>query len=101
MTNKLGTLSLSVLIGMCAPNRLLPQVASPKDTPQVTTAGVTFAAPAGWSVSPSGSAISVVAPEADTHVVVLDEKSPDAATAVRASMGHLQTRLHEAVTNLR
>ena len=51
MTNRLRTLWLSVLIGMYAPNRLLPQDASPKDTPQVTAAGVTFAAlPDGLSL---------------------------------------------------
>ena len=82
MTNRLRTLWLSVLIGMYAPNRVWPQDASPKDTPQVTAAGVTFTAPAGWSVSSGASAISVVAPEGDTKVVVLDERSQDAATAV-------------------
>lgn len=82
MTNRLRTLWLSVLIGMYTPNLVWPQDASPKDTPQVTAAGVTFAAPAGWSVSSGASAISVVAPEGDTKVVVLDERSQDAATAV-------------------
>ena len=91
MTNRLRTLWLSVLIGMYAPNRVWPQDASPKDTPQVTAAGVTFAAPAGWSVSSSASAISVVAPEGDTNVVVLDERSPDAPTAV-AQHGPLTNR---------
>ena len=66
---------------MCA-NYLLSQDTSSKDTPQVTAAGVTFATPAGWSVSSKLPAISVVAPEGDVHVVVFDEKAPDAATAV-------------------
>ena len=82
MTHKVRALWLSVLIGICAPNHLLPQEAGPKGTPQVTGAGVTFSTPEGWPVSTVSSAISAVAPEGDTHVAVLDEKAPDAATAV-------------------
>ena len=53
------------------------------DTGQKTAAGVTFKAPAGWSVSSDrASSISVLAPEGDTHVVVLDEKAADAGKAV-------------------
>ena len=48
----------------------------------MTAAGVAFTAPAGWSVAGNSSAISVLAPEDDTHVVVLDEKAADAASAV-------------------
>ncbi len=74
---------LSVLVGFLAlSHQLLPQDFSPKNTPQVTAAGVTFATPAGWSVSSNSSAISVVTPEGDTHVVVLDEKAPAAAAAI-------------------
>ena len=75
-------LCLFVLIGVCLPNHLLPQDSGAKNTPQVTAAGVTFATPAGWSVSSDQAAISVLSPEGDTHVVVLDEKAPNAATAV-------------------
>ena len=82
MTSDPRALLLSVLIGICAANSLLPQDSSPKDTPQVTPAGVTFATPAGWSVSSDASSISALAPEGDAHVVVLDQKAPDAATAV-------------------
>ena len=82
MINKGRALWLSVLIGICAPNQLLPQDSGAKNIPEVTAAGVTFAAPSGWSVSSDQAAISVLAPEGDTHVVVLDEKAPDAATAV-------------------
>ncbi len=58
------------------------------DTGQKTGAGVTFSAPAGWTVrADSATAISVLAPEADTHVVVLDEKAADAATAVVQAWG--------------
>ena len=82
MINKVRALWLSLLIGICAPNHLLPEDSGAKNIPQVTVAGVTFAAPAGWSVSSDRAAIFVLAPEGDTHVVVLDEKAPDAATAV-------------------
>ena len=82
MINKVRALWLAVLIGICAPNHLLPQDSGAKNIPQVTAAGVTFATPAGWSVSSDQRTISVLAPESDTHVVVVDEKAPDAATAV-------------------
>ena len=73
---------LFVLIGICAPNYLFAQDSNAKGTPQSTATGVTFTTPAGWSVSSDASGISAVAPEGDTHVVVLDEKAPDAVTAV-------------------
>jgi len=82
MTNRVRAWWLSVLIGMCAPHHLLPQDAGTKGTPQVTAAGVTFTTPEGWPISTNSSAISVLSPEGDTHVAVLDEKAPDAATAV-------------------
>jgi len=82
MINKFRALWLSVLIGICAPNHLLPQDSGAKNIAQVTTAGVTFATPAGWSVSSDQGSISVLAPEGDTHFVVLDETAPDAAAAV-------------------
>ena len=83
MISRIRALWLSVLIGICSPNYLLPQNSTAKDIPQATAAGVTFATPAGWSVSSDSSGVSVLAPEGDTHVVVFDEKAPDAATAVR------------------
>ena len=73
---------LFILIGICSPNHALPQDSSAKNAPQTTAAGVTFATPAGWPVSGDRSAISVTAPEGDTRLIVLDEKAPDAATAV-------------------
>jgi CubicO group peptidase (beta-lactamase class C family) len=82
MISRIRALWLSVLIGIWAPNHLFPQNSSAKDIPQVTAAGVTFATPAGWSVSSDSSDVSVLAPEGDTHVVVFDEKAPDAAAAV-------------------
>lgn len=83
MMSRADVLCLSVLVGICAPSHLLPQDSGPKNTPQATAAGVTFATPAGWSFSSANrSAISTVAPEGDTHVVVLDEKAPNAAAAI-------------------
>ena len=74
---------ISVLVGICVPSPLLPQQNSaPKNTAQVTPDGVTFTTPAGWSVSSTPSAISVTAPEGDSHVAVLDEKASDAASAI-------------------
>jgi CubicO group peptidase (beta-lactamase class C family) len=75
-----------ILMGVCAAYSVFAQ-ASPStpltsDTAQKTAAGVTFTAPAGWSVNADNtSAISVLAPEGDLHVVVLDEQAADAATA--------------------
>ncbi len=63
-------LLLSVLLGIGSPAYLFPQVspgkALEKDTPQTTAAGVTFTAPAGWSVSGTTAAITILAPEGDT-----------------------------------
>lgn len=52
------------------------------DTPRTTPGGVPFTVPAGWSVGGDSSSISILAPEADTHVVIFDEQAPDAASAV-------------------
>ena len=83
MISRVRALCLSAVVGIFATShQLLPQESSRKNTPQVTAAGVTFATPAGWPVSSDSSAISVAAPEGDTHVVVLDEKSPSAAAAI-------------------
>jgi CubicO group peptidase (beta-lactamase class C family) len=82
MTNEVRAICLSALIGIFEPNQLLPQSASPNNVPQVTAAGVTFATPEGWTVASDSGAITAIAPENDTHVVVLDEKAADAATAV-------------------
>lgn len=82
MLQRVHAFLLSMVIAICSPSKLLPQDSSVKDTPQVTAAGVAFTAPAGWSVAGNSSAISVLAPEGDTHVVVLDEKAADAAAAV-------------------
>lgn len=62
---------------------ILALAALAQDQPQKTAAGITFTTPAGWTTDATKpSAISVVAPEGDTHIVVLDEQAADAATAV-------------------
>jgi CubicO group peptidase (beta-lactamase class C family) len=81
MTNRVRVIWLSVLIGTCAPGQLLPEN-NPQNVPQKTPAGVTFATPGAWTVASDSGRITATAPESDTHVVVLDEKAPDAATAV-------------------
>src|SRR5215510_8563918 len=78
MLTRVRAVWLSVLIGICSPNYLSPQ----DSVARVTAAGVTFTAPGQWSVAGNPSAISLLAPEGDTHVVVLDEKAADAAAAI-------------------
>jgi CubicO group peptidase (beta-lactamase class C family) len=64
-----------------------PQAAATKaqplasDTPSTTTAGHTFIAPAGWTVSVKGKATIVEAPEGDSRIVFVDVAAmePDAA----------------------
>ena len=52
------------------------------DTPRSTPAGVTFTAPAGWSVLPQDPAVILEPPEADSHIVVgVQAKDSDAAAA--------------------
>jgi hypothetical protein len=81
MTSKARAICLSILIGMYAPGPLLPQD-NPQNVPQKTAAGVAFTTPGGWTVASDSGMITATAPEGDTHVVVLDEKASDAATAV-------------------
>jgi CubicO group peptidase (beta-lactamase class C family) len=51
------------------------------DTPQSTTQGNRFVAPAGWSIRTSGAAVILTAPETDSRVALVDVRdvSPDAA----------------------
>jgi len=61
-----------------APERLVA------DTPR-TTAGATFTAPAGWSILSGKNMEILEAPEADTHIVIVDNQAADAAAAVAAA----------------
>lgn len=82
MLTRARALWLSILIGLCCTTYVLAQGVLSKNTTQTTTAGATFTAPAGWSVAGTYPAVSLLAPEGDTHIAVLDEKAADAATAV-------------------
>jgi CubicO group peptidase (beta-lactamase class C family) len=63
---------------------------APKPTPQIVTqdtavtslAGATFTLPAGWSMTSEVSSNTLQPPEPDTHLILLEERAPDAATAV-------------------
>ena len=92
MVYRMRTCLLSILVVLCSACFLFAQASDSTrlaaDTRQKTGSGVTFTAPAGWTVRADGAAtISVLAPEADTQVVVLDEKAADATTAVAQAWG--------------
>jgi CubicO group peptidase (beta-lactamase class C family) len=56
------------------------------DTPQTTTMGATFIAPAGWTVAVRGAATILEAPEHDSHIALVDvPKAADADAAVAAA----------------
>jgi len=56
------------------------------DTPSATTAGNTFIAPLGWSLSVRGAATILEAPEAGSYVALVDLAEPrDADAAVAAA----------------
>jgi CubicO group peptidase (beta-lactamase class C family) len=60
------------------------------DTPQTTSLGNTFIAPAGWSVSTRGPATLVEAPEGDSRIVIVDVRANDADGAVAAAWAAYQ-----------
>ncbi len=62
------------------------------DTPQVTSAGHGFVAPAGWSVKAMGSAVILTAPEGGSHVALVDVIAKDADAAVAAAWAAYDAR---------
>jgi len=52
------------------------------DTPRVTTAGVSFTVPAGWSIMTVKNVVILQPPEPDTHIAIVDTQATDAAGAV-------------------
>ncbi len=54
------------------------------DTPTTTVGGNTFIAPAGWSLSVSGPATFIEAPEGGSRIVLVDVEAEDAEGAVAA-----------------
>ncbi|HEY6176315.1 MAG TPA: serine hydrolase domain-containing protein [Kofleriaceae bacterium] len=55
------------------------------DTPQTTTAGNSFIAPAGWSISVLGDETLLAAPEADSWIALVDVRATDVDAAVKAA----------------
>jgi CubicO group peptidase (beta-lactamase class C family) len=56
-----------------------------RDTPRTTTAGNTFMAPAGWSVSAQGPATILEPPESGSAIALVDVRAPSADSAVAAA----------------
>jgi len=62
----------------------------PADSPRVTTAGNTFIAPAGWTVTVRGNATILEAPEVGSRIVLVDVlQAADADEAVAAAWAAL------------
>ena len=57
----------------------------PADTPQTTTLGATFIAPAAWTVTQRGPATILAPPEGDSHIALVDVRAADADAAVAAA----------------
>jgi CubicO group peptidase (beta-lactamase class C family) len=51
------------------------------DTPKATSAGATFTLPGGWGITRRGPLVVVDAPEADSHVALVDVDAKDARDA--------------------
>jgi CubicO group peptidase (beta-lactamase class C family) len=56
-----------------------------KDTPTTTTAGTTFLAPAGWTVTVRGPATIVEAPETGSRIAIVDVEAAGPDEAVKAA----------------
>ena len=52
------------------------------ETKRSTPGGATFSAPAGWSIRTAPSMIVLDAPEADSHLALVDVRAADASAAV-------------------
>ncbi len=57
----------------------------PADSPQVTSAGHGFVAPAGWSLHAKESVVILTAPEGGSHVALVDVIATDSDAAVAAA----------------
>ena len=55
------------------------------NTPRSTPAGVTFTAPAGWSVLSQDPAVILEPPEADSHIAVVGVQAKDSEAAAAAA----------------
>src|SRR5262249_22198858 len=79
-----GVLLTSLLTSMPRTRALRAQ-ALPADTPQATTQGATFIAPAGWSMEVRGPATILTPPEGDSHIALIDVRATDADAAIAAA----------------
>jgi CubicO group peptidase (beta-lactamase class C family) len=52
------------------------------DSPRTTSAGATFTAPAGWTITVSGAVVVLDPPEGDSHLAIVDAGAKDADAAV-------------------
>ena len=85
-------LKSTVLVLSCALSIKIAALAAPQSTEQLaseskrsTQAGATFTAPANWSLRSQGNMIVLTPPEPDSHLVIVDVKAADAASAVLAA----------------
>lgn len=56
------------------------------DAPSATPAGTTFTAPAGWRVTSGASAVILDPPKPDSHLAIVDVRTPDADSALAAAL---------------
>jgi CubicO group peptidase (beta-lactamase class C family) len=54
------------------------------DSPRSTSAGATFTAPAGWTITTRGQVVLLDPPETDSHLALVDVEAKDADAAVAA-----------------
>jgi CubicO group peptidase (beta-lactamase class C family) len=64
------------------------------DTSFTTTAGATFTAPMGWSVTSAANKRVLDPPEADSHLALLDVQAADADAAVAAAWASYRPDAH-------
>jgi CubicO group peptidase (beta-lactamase class C family) len=55
------------------------------DTPMATSAGATFTAPAGWTVSRRANVVVLDPPEGDSHLAIVDVEAADGDVAAAAA----------------
>src|SRR5262245_25208119 len=60
------------------------------DSPRATPAGATFTVPAEWSITTKGAVVALDAPEADTHIAIVDTQAKDADAAVEEAWNAYQ-----------
>jgi CubicO group peptidase (beta-lactamase class C family) len=89
--NALRTIALSFLLLSSAQPRAETRLTA--DTPTTTAAGTNFVAPKDWTLTRSGPAIVLEAPEAGSYIAVIDSRGKDADTAVAAAWAAYNAKL--------